>query len=145
MQTMSVMTLRAVFLKEVRALVRSPLLYVLGAVSLGLAGYFFYTDVLYFDLLNQDKIGLTQGLWRRFFTDLRLCLLLVIPILASRTFAEECRLGTMERLQTYPLTEDEIVGGKFLSLLVGFVPLLLITTCYSLVLPFTWSVNPWPL
>ncbi len=34
----------AVFTKELRALTRSPLLYILGAVFLGLAGYFFYTD-----------------------------------------------------------------------------------------------------
>src|SRR5437879_13206587 len=106
----------AVLLKEIRTLTRSPLLYVLGAVFLGLAGYFFYTDVLYFDLLNQDKIGLTQGLWQRFFEDLRLCVLLVAPVLAARLFAEERRLGTMEMVLTYPLTEAELVGGNFLSL-----------------------------
>src|SRR6266446_59524 len=100
----------AVFLKEVRTLARSPLLYTLGAVFLGLAGYFFYTDVLYFDLLNQDKIGLTQGLWQRFFEDLRFCLLLVAPVLAARLFAEERRLGTMEMVLTYPLTEVELVS-----------------------------------
>lgn len=142
---MAVSNLRAVFLKEIRTLIRSPLLYVLGAVFLGLAGYFFYTDVFYFDLLNQDKIGLTQGLWQRYFTDLRLCLLLVIPLLASRVFAEERHLGTMEMLQTYPLTEGEILAGKFLSLLVVFVPLVFVTACYPIVLSIIWPVDPWPL
>src|SRR5216684_6241826 len=137
--------IRAVSLKEVRTLTRSPLLYVLGAVFLGLAGYFFYTDVLYFDLLNQDKIGLTQGLWQRFFEDLRLCLLLVTPILAARLFAEERRLGTMEMLLTYPLTEGELVSGKFLSLVLLFTPLLAVTVLYPLVLSHTWPVDPWPL
>jgi ABC-2 type transport system permease protein len=135
----------AVFVKEIRTLTRSPLLYVLGAVFLGLAGYFFYTDVLYFDLLNQDKIGLTQGLWQRFFEDLRLCLLLVSPVLAARLFAEERRLGTMEMLLTYPLTEVELVGGKFLSLVFVFVPLLATTVLYPVVLSTLWSVDPWPL
>jgi ABC-2 type transport system permease protein len=142
---MKVTNIRAIFLKEVRTLVRSPLLYVLGAVFLGLAGYFFYTDVLYFDLLNQDKIGLTQGLWQRFFEDLRLCLLLVIPVFASRLFAEERRLGTMEMLQTYPLTESEIVTGKFLSLVILFTPLLLVTLLYPFALSYVWPVDPWPL
>jgi ABC-2 type transport system permease protein len=142
---MNLANIRAVFLKEVRILVRSPLLYVLGAVFLGLAGYFFYTDVLYFDLLNQDKIGLTQGLWQRFFEDLRFCLLLVIPVLASRVFAEERRLGTMEMLQTYPLAESEIVSGKALSLIVVFVPLVLTTAFYPFVLSYLWPVDPWPL
>lgn len=142
---LSVVNVHAVFLKEVRTLVRSPLLYVLGAVFLGLAGYFFYTDVLYFDLLNQDKVGLTQGLWQRFFEDLRLCLLLVTPVLAARVFAEERRLGTMEMLLTYPLTEAEVVGGKFLSLVSLFVPLLAVTVLYPLALSVIWPVDPWPL
>jgi len=142
---MSVTNIRAVFVKEMRTFVRSPLLYVLGAVFLGLAGYFFYTDALYFDLLNQDKIGLTQGLWQRFFEDLRFCLLLIVPVLASRAFAEEHRLGTMEMLQTYPLTESEIVTGKVLPLITVFVPLVLITVLYPLVLSYLWPVDPWPL
>jgi ABC-2 type transport system permease protein len=136
---------RAVFVKEIRTLTRSPLFYVLGAVFLSLAGYFFYTDVLYFDLLNQDKIGLTQGLWQRFFEDLRLCVLLVSPVLAARLFAEERRLGTMEMLETYPLTAGELVGGKFLSLVFLFVPLLATTVLYPLVLATIWPVDPWPL
>ena len=135
----------AVFLKEIRTLIRSPLLYVLGAVFLGLSGYLFYTDVLYFDLLNQDKVGLTQGLWQRFFEDLRLCVLVVTPVLAARLFTEERRLGTMELLLTYPVTEVEVVGGKFLSLLALFVPLLAVTVLYPLALARAWPVAPWPL
>jgi ABC-2 type transport system permease protein len=141
----AIRNIRAVFRKEVRTLTRSPLLYILGAVFLGLAGYFFYTDVLYFDLLNQDKIGLTQGLWQRFFEDLRLCVLLVTPVLAARLFAEERRLGTMEMLLTYPLTEVELVGGKFLSLVLLFMPLLAVTVLYPFVLSHLWPVDPWPL
>ena len=135
----------AVFIKEIRVLTRSPLLYILGAVFLGLAGYFFYTDVLYFDLLNQDKVGLTQGLWQRFFEDLRLCLLVITPVLATRLFAEERRLGTMEMLLTYPLTEVELVSGKFLSLLLLFIPLIAVTVVYPFALTSAWSVDPWPL
>lgn len=139
------LNIHAVVRKELRTLTRSPLLYVLGGVFLGLAGYFFYTDVLYFDLLNQDKIGLTQGLWQRFFEDLRLCLLVVTPVLAARLFAEERRLGTMEMLLTYPLTEVEIVAGKFISLLLVFLPLLAVTVLYPASLALMWPVDPWPL
>jgi ABC-2 type transport system permease protein len=137
--------IRAVFRKELLALTRSPLAYVLGAVFLGLAGYFFYTDVLYFDLLNQDKIGLTQGLWQRFFEDVRLCLLLLTPVLASRLFAEERRLGTMEMLLTYPLTEAELVWGKFFPLMCVFLLLLTLTVVYPLVLSHIWPVDWQPL
>src|SRR5947208_14536394 len=134
----------AVFLKEIRTLTRSPLLYVLGAVFLGLSGYLFYTDVLYFDLLNQDKVGLTQGLWQRFFEGLRWCVLGVTPVLAARLFAEERRLGTMELLRTYPVTEVEVVAGKFLSVPALFVPLLAVTLSYPLALARAVPVHTWP-
>ena len=88
---------------------------------------------------------MTQGLWQRFFEDLRLCLLLITPVLAARLFAEERRLGTMELLQTYPLTEVELVCGKCLSLVVCFLPLVLLTALFPLALAFLWPVDPWPL
>jgi ABC-2 type transport system permease protein len=135
----------AVLVKEIRELGRSPLLQLLGAVFLGLAGYFFYTDLLYFDLMNQDAVGLTRGLWQRYFEDVRLCLLMILPVLGARALAEEKRHGTMELLLTYPLAEGQVVAGKFLALLIVLVPLLGITVAYAVVLGFAWPVDPWPL
>lgn len=135
----------AVLVKEIRELSRSPLLHLLGAVFLGLAGYFFYTDLLYFDLMNQDGVGLMQGLWQRYFEDIRLCLLMILPVLGARAFAEEKRRGTMEMLLTYPLAEGQLVAGKFLALLIVLLPLLGITVAYPVVLGLVWPVDPWPL
>ncbi|MBI2964387.1 MAG: ABC transporter permease subunit [Deltaproteobacteria bacterium] len=135
----------AVLVKEIREMGRSPLLHLLGAVFLGLAGYFFYTDLLYFDLMNQDGAGLMQGLWQRYFEDIRLCLLTILPVLGARAFAEEKRRGTMEMLLTYPLGEGQLVAGKFLALLIVLLPLLGITLTYPFVLGLIWPVDPRPL
>jgi ABC-2 type transport system permease protein len=48
--------------------------------------------------------------------------LLLIPAITMRTFAEENENGTMELLATKPVTDNQIIGGKFLAalFLVGF-------------------------
>jgi ABC-2 type transport system permease protein len=42
-------------------------------------------------------------------------LLFILPVLTMRLIAEESRQGTLEMLFTYPLTDTEIVVGKFLG------------------------------
>ena len=51
-------------------------------------------------------------------------LLLLIPAITMRSFAEEFKTGTYEILQTRPLTRGQIIGGKyFASLIVVFIAL----------------------
>lgn len=51
-------------------------------------------------------------------------LLLLIPAITMRSFAEEFRTGTFEILQTSPLSSWQIVGGKYSgSLLVAVISL----------------------
>jgi len=52
-------------------------------------------------------------------------LLLLIPAITMRSFADEFRAGTFELLQTRPLTRWQIIGGKYLgSLVVVFIALI---------------------
>jgi len=61
----------------------------------------------------------------RFFQLAPWILLLLIPAITMRSFAEEFKTGTYEILQTRPLTRWQIVGGKYLgSLIVVFIALL---------------------
>ncbi|MEO6612062.1 MAG: gliding motility-associated ABC transporter permease subunit GldF [Chitinophagaceae bacterium] len=60
----------------------------------------------------------------RFFQLAPWILLLLIPAITMRSFAEEFKTGTYEILQTRPLTRGQIIGGKYLgSLLVVFIAL----------------------
>lgn len=61
----------------------------------------------------------------RFFQLAPWILLLLIPAVTMRSFADEFKSGTYEVLKTLPLTQRNIVIGKFLgSFLVAFVALL---------------------
>lgn len=61
----------------------------------------------------------------RFFQLAPWILLLLIPAITMRSFADEFKTGTYEILQTRPLTRWQIIGGKYLgSLLVVFIALI---------------------
>lgn len=57
-------------------------------------------------------------------------LLLLIPAITMRSFAEEFRSGTFEILQTRPLSRWQIVGGKYTGSLVVVLISLLPTITY---------------
>jgi ABC-2 type transport system permease protein len=62
----------------------------------------------------------------RFFELAPLILLLLIPAITMRSFADEFRSGTFEILQTRPLSSWQVVGGKYLGsffvVLIALVP-----------------------
>ncbi len=67
--------------------------------------------------VNLEELGLNQTdyIFGSFFMNLSTLLMFVIPILTMRGFAEERRDQTLELLFTYPLSDFEIVMGKFLG------------------------------
>lgn len=108
--------------RELRSYFTSYVAYVLMAIFLLLSGYFFYSDLSFF-LLASGHI-LPTGLWQYVFLDMRLCALLVLPLLTMRLFAEEKKLGTIELLWTYPVRDGEIIAGKFLAAWIFYVVML---------------------
>lgn len=70
-----------------------------------------------------------------FFTFLPWVLLLLVPAISMRLWAEERRLGTIELLLTLPVTETEAVVGKFLAAWLFCVIALVLT------FPFVITVN----
>lgn len=66
----------------------------------------------------------------RFFELAPWILLLLIPAITMRSFAEEFKTGTFEILQTRPLSHWQITGGKYFGSLVVVVIALLPTIVY---------------
>lgn len=66
----------------------------------------------------------------RFFQLAPWILLLLIPAITMRSFAEEFKTGTYEILQTRPLSRWQIIGGKYLGSLIVVVIALLPTIIY---------------
>ena len=131
--------------KELISYFSSPMAYVIIGIFTLLSGYFFYTDVLYFNLYNMGQTSLTEGLWVLYFNDLRYVLIIVAPLLTMRVFSEEKKQNTLEMLLSYPVRTSELVFGKLAACLSFFSLLILLTLCYPLVLSTIWSVQVGPL
>ena len=54
-------------------------------------------------------------------------MLFVLPMITMRTYAEEKRSGTIELLLTSPLTDFQIILGKFLGALALYAAMLAVT------------------
>jgi ABC-2 type transport system permease protein len=123
----------AVFRKELHTYFASPLIYVVAAAFLSLAGYYFYTDLIKFVTYGLG-VNIMENFWQLLFLDIRRFLLFCVPFLTMRLFAEEKRLGTIELLFTYPLRDGEIFWGKFLAAVVAVTALLAPTLLYPVLL-----------
>jgi ABC-2 type transport system permease protein len=66
----------------------------------------------------------------RFFQLAPWILLLLIPAITMRSFAEEFKTGTYEILQTRPLSRWQIISGKYLGSLIVVIIALLPTIIY---------------
>ena len=77
-----------IFQRELRSYFQSFIAYVLTAVFLLLAGYFFYSDLIMYVLFSFCDTRFAK-IWTIYFNDVRYLLMLTIPLLTMRVFAEE--------------------------------------------------------
>ena len=129
--------------KELRCFFVSPIVYVVGAVFLGIFGLLSYWAVV--EASNQAlrmmqmtdtfaRININDLVFRKVFYNLNLVLMLVLPLLTMRLFAEERKLRTFELLLTSPIGINEIVTAKFLSVVIIYFILLTLTALVPVVL-----------
>src|SRR5690606_24487172 len=71
---------------------------------------------------------------RPFFSITAFLLFFIAPAISMRLVAEEMRTGTLEPLMVAPVTETEVVAGKWLGALGFFLLMLAPTLLYTLVL-----------
>ena len=129
--------------KELRSYFSSMIAYIVIVIFLVISGYFFYTNLVMFVMWVGSDVKL--GLWQYTFHDMRFIILLLIPLLTMRLFAEEKKLGTIELLFTNPIRDIEIVMGKYLACLMVFCLMLMLTLLYPVLLEIVFSVEPGPL
>src|SRR6202167_4735176 len=137
----SVGRMLAVTRKELRSYFAFPLVYVLSGIFLVLAGYYAYSDLVYFVTIAFAK-DIIQNYWQLLFSDIRLCMLLTLPFITMRLIGEERKLGTIQLLYTYPLRDGEILGGKYLASVAIFVMMLALTVFYPV---YIYSIHWFPL
>src|ERR1700704_1325781 len=133
--------------KEVRSAFSTPIAYVVILVFSLLWGWFFWVMLIYF---NQQSLGaegqgganINQQLIRPLFLNASVILLFVLPLITMRTYSEEKRSGTIELLLTSPLTDFQIIIGKFLGAMVLYGAMLLVTMIHMALL-FSYGNPEW--
>jgi ABC-2 type transport system permease protein len=122
----------AVFKREIGAYFQSPVFYVVAFVFLGIYGYLYFADVAaygYFSYQAQNpvlagQLNATDMVLTPLFHDTSVVMLLIMPLLTMRLFAEERKAGTVELLFTYPLRDLGILAGKLGAVFVLFLLIL---------------------
>ena len=123
----------AIIRRELIAYFSSPLAYIVMTAFLLMQGYIFYLIVSF--LNNPQTPSMTP--LRLFFGGtifFWLFLLFVVPVITMRLIAEERRSGTIEVLLSSPVTEVQVVVGKFAAAMAFYAALWLPTVLYVLVL-----------
>jgi len=128
----------AIVERELRAYFTSPIAYVVLTIFVFLSGLFFRSilaQVLQMGLMSQlqaQQLGpramdMPGMITRGFLSTMSVILLFVMPMLTMGLFSEEKKRGTIELLLTAPLTDLQVVLGKFFAGVTFFLILLLTT------------------
>ena len=122
--------------RELAAYFFSPLAYVVGALFLATCGAVFFWGLPLLGIQRVFAPGSEASL-RALFEAVAYLMIVVIPLLTMRLLSEEFRSGTVELLSTAPITETQIVLGKFFGVLACYVVLLATTAVFfALMLAF---------
>jgi ABC-2 type transport system permease protein len=127
----------AIAQKELKAYFSSPIAYiVIGFWSL-LYGYFFVAILSFFvrqsmqmnqfGMQGPQSMNVNQQLIRPLLQNVNILVLFLMPMVTMRTYAEEKRSGTIELLLTSPVTDFQIIIGKFLGAMALYGAMLAVT------------------
>ena len=121
--------------KEWRHYFGSPIAYVALAMWSALFGFFFWVifkQFLFYSMQTAQqmemgggfKLSLNDLVIAPVVRNMAVVALFILPMLTMRLFAEERRQGTIELLATAPLTDLQIVMGKFLGAMAFYTLML---------------------
>ncbi len=117
--------MRSIFIKEINSFFSSIVGYVAVMVFLIACGLFLWV------IPNSSILEYGYASLDRYFDMAPWLLMLLIPAITMRSFADEFRGGTIEWLSTKPLTDLDIIGGKYLASLALVVFAILPTLIYA--------------
>jgi ABC-2 type transport system permease protein len=126
----------AVTRKELYSYFVSPMAYIVTAVFLLVNGFIFFLIVA----SPQAEASLRPLLPTTAFL-----LLLIVPVLTMRLLAEEKSTGTIELLMTFPVTDTQVVLGKFIATFLIYLLMLVPTLIYVAVIRIFGSSEWGPL
>jgi len=120
-----------IFKREFRHYFVTPIAYIVIAIFLVLTGWFFFST---FFLYSQAEL-------RNFFSLLPLIFSFIVPTITMRLFSEEYNVGSYEILVTMPVTDPDIILGKFFAALAFIAVMLLPTVSYAISVSFLGDLD----
>jgi ABC-2 type transport system permease protein len=126
----------AIAQKELKSYFSSPIAYIAIGFFAFLYGYFYVAILQYFVRqsmqMNQfqggpQALNINQVLIRQLLQNVTILILFIMPMVTMRTYSEEKRSGTIELLLTSPLTDFQIILGKFLGALALWATMLAVS------------------
>ena len=121
----------ATYTRELRAYFFSPLAYIVMFFFLIVTGVIFINLV---GNLVDPRVMAPDPALSYFFRSSWLMLILLAPVLTMRLISEELRSGSIEILMTAPITESQVVAGKYLAALTFYASLWLPTLVYAILI-----------
>ena len=112
--------------KELGSYFTSSMAYVILLLTISAFNFFFFL------LIDQDR----EASLRDMFLLMEFMFIFIVPLLTMRTFAQEKQAGTLEFLMTSPVTNTEIVLGKYLGNLFFLSILIGLTLLYYAIIEF---------
>jgi ABC-2 type transport system permease protein len=139
----------AIAQKELRSYFASPIAYVIIGFFALVVGWFYIVSVTFFmqqamqmGVPGQGQININNMMIRPLLQNMSVVALFVLPMITMRTYSEEKRSGTIELLLTSPLTDLQIVMGKFLGALALYGLMLAVTLIHMGIL-FVYGNPEW--
>jgi ABC-2 type transport system permease protein len=136
----------AITRKELNSYFRSPIAYIVLLVFAIIFGYFFVSILSMFvrqsmmaaqyaeEYGQAMHMNVNEMVIRPLLMNVSVVCLFLVPMITMRLFAEEKKTGTIELLMTSPLTDLQIILGKFFAAMLLYGCLLAITFFYFLIL-----------
>jgi len=134
--------------KELKSYFSTPIAYIVIGFFALLFGYFYYAMLVIFNQQSLQFGGeggamdINQQLIRPLFLNASVILLFVLPLITMRTYSEEKRSGTIELLLTSPVSDLEIIIGKFLGAMTLYAAMLGVTLIHVALL-FSYGNPEW--
>ena len=140
----------AIAQKELRSYFASPIAYVTIGFFALLYGYFYAVGLAFFVRQSMQmgqfgggqSVNINQMMIRNVVQNVTILVLFLMPMVTMRTYAEEKRSGTIELLLTSPLTDFQIILGKFLGALALWAVMLAVSLIHMGIL-FIYGNPEW--
>jgi len=134
---MNTQNIKTIFSKELKSYFNSPVAYIVMIVFMVISGFLFTMSFF------QINIASMREFFGSFFIQLVL-FVVFIPAITMRSFSEEKKQGTLELLLTKPITDIELILGKYLSALTLVIITLSPTILYFIVIKMIGPIPFWP-